>query len=246
MKLIELINKQLEVENKKYKSPIEPALKPSSMGYNCLRRLYYDFYRVVPDREFSGRELMIFKTGSNLHEMLQGLLGRAGALIMYFDQDKDYYELEFVVEDRGLCIKKGKVDGIIKCDGKLHILEIKTINSRKFKDLTRPLKEHTVQGEIYRYLFVKCLNEGKYKNMAELDGFTGVESVIYLYLCKDTGEMKEFEVAYDESVISEVIDKVATFLDFALNKVLPPKNKDECYFCTFKNKCSKDFNPVKE
>ena len=227
----------------KQKSSTTPALKPSSMGYECLRRLYYDFFKVKPDRTFTGKEQLIFKTGSALHDMLQKILADTGLLLKYKDE-KGNEEIEFTVSDEELHIKKGKIDGVLLIDNKLYLLEIKTINSRKFEKLTAPTKEHLHQGELYKYLFKKCLDSGKYKHIKELDGYTEITSMIYLYICKDNADMKEWEIPYTSDIIETILDKAAIFVtEHIMPGVLPAKNKAECTYCVFKSKCTKDFNP---
>src|SRR5690606_5860599 len=59
--------------------------KPSEFGNKCLRRIYYSYFRVEPDRKLKASALRIFQTGRALESMLIEWLKAIGEYIPYKD-----------------------------------------------------------------------------------------------------------------------------------------------------------------
>lgn len=67
-----------------------------------------------------------------------------------------------------------------------------------------------------------------------------IDTAILLYECKDTQDMKEFEVKMDESLIGEVLAKYEESNEYWRLGKIPPrecKNKSEGRFCNFVTAC---------
>ena len=85
----------------------------------------------------------------------------------------------------------GRADGIVKFQGKRHLLEIKTINSFQFPKVKyAPLSNHEYQASLYA-------------------SEAGIDSVIYLYICKDTSEISVHVKPPKKSHVKNANEKIA-------------------------------------
>lgn len=184
----------------------------SSLKDDCPRKLYYEISGVMPSNKKAptpAKLQMIFDIGTFIHVYIQDLCDRAGIL----------EASEVAVEDIKLKISS-RADGIIRLMEKRMLLEIKSINSRGFSALTKPLEHHIHQASFY----AKRL---------------GLQHVVILYYCKDTSEMKEFFFVPDEKSIKEAEDKIHDILKACKDEEVPErecsneytKQAIECVYC---------------
>lgn len=112
---------------------------PSQLG-KCLRALYYSRTGAQRDGVPEPRSQRIFDNGDGVHDRLQGYLLEAGVLLLD----------EIPVHDDEHNIH-GHTDGLgwLTKDVEAGVLEIKSINSRGFAELTKPKPEHVTQGLSY-------------------------------------------------------------------------------------------------
>lgn len=264
--LTNLINDFLLESNKanpNYKPT--PSFRPSSLGTICQRAIFYSFWRVTPDEELTAKNHITFQMGDAIHEIIGKWLRGAGVLIDYkkpdgtpnvnrFTGEPDY---EFPVHSEDLGIPKAKIDAILKIDGKLWIGEYKSINDGGFNGkkypsgfvlppLKSPKREHLRQAMMYPFLFEQCLQAGEFEHIKELEGFTEVEGVIFLYMNKNDGMLKEYKLKKDFTVFEDVVHDILDVKEHNEAKTLPPKNqKENCRFCNWASKCKKNYNPQK-
>lgn len=253
--LLKIIDKHLEkVANPPHYGG-KPRIKPSDLGSPCYRKIVYSTYRVAPDTKIKAKQKRIFDTGDAYHDMVKTWVKDAGLLIEYKDpktgeppinrwSKKPDTEFPIVVEELG--IKSGKIDAILKMNGKLWIGEFKSIKDEKFHELTGPQPDHNIQANTYVHLFEYCLARGDYKHIPELEGHTEVEGVIFLYINKNDSEPLEYVVEKDDAHLEQIIEKIARIQQYAKDKELPPKTEHYCYFCNWNKKCAKNFNPFLE
>ena len=184
IKIIEsYLSNQPAQERKTHKRGSATALSTcfhvSQLHHPCLRYLYFSYFG--EKQEFEPQTIRIFDNGHGVHERLQDYLQKAGVL----------KELEFPVSDKEYQIY-GRCDGVVQLNGKRGVLEIKSINTKRFAgDL--PKKEHVVQLMMYLHLL-------------------GLRGGVILYECKDTQELKEFYMALDKEVVEKTLEKVKTVL----------------------------------
>ena len=191
---------------------------PSTIGA-CQRMMFFDHYQATRDagkvnEDDLLRRYLIFETGTYIHVMFQNLCERAGFLI----------QRECAIVDRMRKIL-GHADGKLRIDGKVYVLEIKTINSKGFQMLhDSPKHEHKAQAHAY----MRSLN---------------VKHAIFIYYNKDQNSLREFVVDYDHSFYLEHvrrrIDGYFTAID---RKVIPPQEGTNprsfpCMFCPFTKVC---------
>jgi len=254
--LIPRINKSLEDSNKStYKAA--PSFTPSTLGSPCLRRIYYAYHRVEMDYPFDSKMLKIFGLGNSIHELMQGWLeacpdieyipyvGKNGNIPIHFYTKKE--DPEFPVKSAPLEIRKGKIDGILKIDEKFYILEMKSINNRGFLQLSGPKEDHSQQASLYFYLFSEGLARGDYDHVPGVARNTPVEGIIYLYMNKDTGDLKEYLVDKNsillERSMGTVANKIFAVQDYNAKNELPPMTEDWCKTCNYRDKCARSYKP---
>lgn len=231
----------------------KPRVKPSDLGSPCFRRILYSYLRVEPDIKMSVKQKRIFDTGDAFHDMMKEWVKATGVLIEYKDPKTgelpiNYWtkkpDSEFPIVVLELDINKGKIDAIVLIDGKLWIVEFKSIKDERFYELNGAKDEHKLQANTYVHLFEHCLNKGDYKHIKELDGFTEVEGVIYIYMNKNDSEPKEYVVEKSDEDFEKVVEKIAQLKKYVEKKELPPCTPHFCSFCPWKKKCDNNFNPL--
>ncbi len=148
----------------------EGYIHPSSAYGDCSRKYYYMFNGEPASyaREKNKPSLQrIFDVGHYWHLYTQLHLKHIGVIIR---EEVDVHD-----EDLGVT---GHADAEIKFRGQIGGLEIKSMNTFQFSKLKAPLDKHKFQANIY------C-------------GIMKWPFMVYLYINKDSGELKEFMVDFD-------------------------------------------------
>jgi len=194
---------------------------PSSLLEDCPRKLTYDLLKTPPSdityRGVTGGLQRIFDVGTWYHLYLQNILYKIGLL--------ENSEVPVVNKDRFI---NGKADGLFKFEvfGAKTVLEIKSMNSFMYsKAIFRPFKKHEAQASLYA---------------KEL----GATMVLYLYINKDTSEMKEFLMPLHEEMLGQQYTKIDKVVEHVKAKTLPPRTCadkvcDKALACPFRTLCFK-------
>lgn len=195
---------------------------PSQLLDGCPRQMTYDLLRVAPTDRITrpiGAELQrTFDVGTWYHLYIQMILYRVG----YLEQA----EVPVINTEKYL---NGKADGVIKEEvfGERVVLEIKSMNTWNFsKAIFKPFKKHEFQASLYA---------------REL----GIKKVLYLYINKDTSEIREFLMPINEEQLAIADKKMNAVIDHVKNKTLPPRCCSDIYCdcalaCPFATKCFKE------
>lgn len=195
---------------------------PSQLLDGCVRKMCFELNDVEPVDEFSrgisGALQRTFDVGTWYHLYTQALLYRLGLL--------EQAEVPVVNKEKRL---NGKADGKFHKEvfGENVILEIKTMNNWNYsKAVFRPFKKHEFQASLYA---------------REL----GATKVLYLYINKDTSEMKEFLMPLNEEQLAIADKKMDTALTHVSDGTLPPRRCldklcDDALQCPFASLCFKD------
>lgn len=191
---------------------------PSQIG-RCPRELWFDAFDAPSSEESATGEdmlksFLIFEIGTYAHVMFQNLCSRAGVLAR-----------------RELPVLDHKLRVIGHCDGKLRIdkaefaLEFKTINDRGFTGLNEPKKEHVWQVHIYMALL-------------------GLPAALVVYFNKNSSELKEFRVPFDQVLWEKTIKpRIAAHHAAVAARKMPPRIEDAaamrfpCAWCKFNRIC---------
>lgn len=192
---------------------------PSQLMDGCLRGMTFDLMGVAPSDSVKrpiGAELQrTFDVGTWYHTYMQSILYRIGLL--------EQAEVPVINKEKFL---NGKADGVFKVDvfGELVVLEIKTMNNWNFqRAVFRPFKKHEFQASLYA---------------REL----GAKKVLYLYINKDTSEIREFLMPINTEQLSLADDKMNEVISCVKEKRLPKRSckdkfSDAAIACPFATLC---------
>lgn len=178
----------------------EGVFHPSQLLQGCARQMAYDIMGTTPSdkvRRKTGAALQrTFDVGTWYHIYMQNLLYQLGLL--------EAAEVPVVNKERFL---NGKADGVFKKEvfGEKVVLEIKTMNTWNYgKAVFRPFKKHEFQASLYA---------------REL----GAKKVLYLYINKDTSEIKDFLMPINEEELAEADKKMNKVIDAVKGGSLPDR-----------------------
>ncbi len=231
-----------------YKPSTIKSFKPSTLSSPCLRKIYYSYNKVEEVSSFDAKFKRIMRLGDAFHDILKDTLRSAKVLIDYYGvEGPEKYttnsKKEFIITSEELEITKGKIDGVIKVGDKIWLGEFKSINLKGFSTLTGPKPEHLQQATLYLYVFNQMLSEGKYSHIKELNGYTKAEGIMFLYVCKDDTDMKQYNIPAYDRVFADLVNKIVEVRNHTEAKTLPPKTQDWCNSCPFAAKCKANFIP---
>ena len=141
---------------------------PSSLGSPCDRYLYNCYFGLVQEQVIDANTKRIFDCGDYLGYRYEKYFEKMGILVGT--------ELSVKSEDPPI---SGRLDFLIKHEvNKIAVVELKSINQRGFKALSKPKDDHYQQIQLYLNL-------------------TGHEHGIVLYECKDDQKVKAFATIKD-------------------------------------------------
>lgn len=194
---------------------------PSQLLDGCMRRMTYELLRTVPtDKKLKtyGPEIQrIFDVGTWYHIYIQAILYNIGWL--------EQAEVPVINKEKFL---NGKADGVFKVEifGEKVVLEIKTMNNWNFsKAIFKPFKKHEFQASLYA---------------REL----GAKKVLYLYINKDTSEIREFLEPTNEEQLAIADKKMGKVISHLDAETLPARSCsdkfcDNAMACPFTTLCFK-------
>ena len=180
----------------------------------CGRSLFFKFKK-APRRDIEAHILRLFDHGDHIHQLIMKPL-------------LSIRELHVVASEVNIPpqeIISGRADAIIS-DGKdLYVLDIKSMNSMIFDKLIEPKEENINQLQLYLHYFK-------------------VPKGLLLYVNKNTLQLKEFLVAYDERKSALLLNDLMEIKEKINANVIPKRiftyPKDwQCRYCQFKEICKK-------
>lgn len=195
---------------------------PSQLLDGCTRQMAYDLMKIAPTDMVTrpiGAELQrTFDVGTWYHIYMQCILYRIGWL--------EQAEVPVINKEKFL---NGKADGVFKKEvfGEKVVLEIKTMNNWNFtKAVFKPFKKHEFQASLYA---------------REL----GAKKVLYLYINKDTSEIREFLMPINEEQLAIADKKMGTIIEHIKEGTIPAKSCsdkfcDNALACPFATLCFKE------
>jgi len=253
-KLIKRMNLAIEKAYNYERKKTEPIFHPSVISSPCLRKIFYSYLQVPWDKPMDAKNARKMNSGDANHKMVKGWLRKVPDItiidyldpktgkipVNYFTKEEDP---EFKIVNMDIPIK-GKIDMVVIIDGKLYVVEIKSMKDERFQELDEEKPDHAQQAMIYAYVLELGLNDGTYAHIPQLQGFKEVAGVLYIYISKDTSEMKEYETEKLPKAFSRVLTKAEKVKEHVAEKTLPKKTEDWCNFCSYKKKCDKNYNPL--
>lgn len=195
---------------------------PSQLLDGCARQMVYNLSGCeYTDDIFKpvGAELQrTFDVGTWYHLYIQNILYSIGLL--------EQSEVPVVNREKYI---SGHADGVFKNSvfGEKVVLEIKTMNNWNFSKATfKPFKKHEFQASLYA---------------REL----GAKKVLYLYINKDTSEIREFLVPLNDEQLEIADKKMGSVIEHVKNGTLPnrtcpDKFCDNALMCPFASLCFRE------
>jgi CRISPR/Cas system-associated exonuclease Cas4 (RecB family) len=178
----------------------------------CPRSLFFKFKK-APREAMEAKILRMFDHGDYIHQLImKPLFGMREINVVASEVNIPPQELI-----------SGRADAILSNGKELYVLDIKSMNSMVFKNLAEPKEENIDQIQLYLHYF-KVLKG------------------ILLYVNKDTQELKEFEVAYDqkrsEALLQDLSD-IKTKIDSGTipDRISGYPEDWQCRYCQFKEIC---------
>lgn len=228
------------------REPKEDMFSPSSLN-KCSREIFYRVNAYKPEpktgtpEHLLGSWAAITDNGSDRHEHIQNTIAymyNSGMDIEWLDVGRYVYahpELKTeIVEKQGMETKlynplisaRFLCDGLVRIKDKLYIVEIKTMNSRKYAKAEQKgsmLDEHIEQATAYSIAL-------------------GVNDVLYIYENRDNSQIRVYERHILDLHKQALINKIYTIQTYKQNNQIPPKTEDisKCTYCEYKNRCAKD------
>lgn len=176
----------------------------------CQRAIWFSL-KGYPKKEPDARVTRVLEYGNHTHIRLLGALFSLGLV--------SAVEIEIPEND----LVHGRADAILSIKGEPYVLEIKSVNSSKFKK-GLPDSSHIKQLQLYLYFF-------------------GIKKGILLYENKDTQDLKEFVIDYDEKIVKEVFSEFNRLKELIEKDIIPEKPKEiedwQCDYCPYIEECEK-------
>lgn len=225
-----VINK-LKAESSKPKSK---TFAPSS--FRCERKCWFRLRGASTDTLETPDLVLNFcaELGTAIHLIVQQNLAEALGddwvdVEDYLTHCEPKYPYDYTLSHEGMECKieltnppvRFACDGIIRLNGKLYLLEIKTSEYASWKDLTDPKSIHMDQIKCYATLL-------------------GLSDVIVMYIDRQYGDIKVYEihVGIDES--KQILNKFKHIQDMVEYNLAParlPDNDYMCSNCEYRKKC---------
>lgn len=196
-------------------------LGASVVGVGCGTRVALDYRKASLDKP-DGRLIRLFNRGHMEEARLVAALTVAGIKCKTMSKHGGQISYEL----RGV---RGSVDGVARLqDGRLAVLEFKTMSQRPFDELCRTgniKDQHMTQ--------MQC-------GMAGL----GLEAALYVAVHKDTDRIAVLEVAADRSIAEEADSLAFEVVHGAIPDVEFQKGSLQCRYCPHKAICHDEGGPV--
>ena len=207
--LKELID-QFYLENQKNKEQTRFYITDAG---KCPRAVFFRF-KNAPREPMEARIMRIFEHGENIHRNIFNILYRLRLGVTT--------EIPIPSQE----IISGRADAILCVNNENYVLDIKSMNSMIFRNLTQPKEEDIYQIQLYLHYF-------------------NIKKGILLYIDKDQQEIKEFFVEYDEALCKSLLEKFYGLKDLIEQNKIPPRLSDysknwQCNYCQFKDTCKKE------
>jgi len=176
----------------------------------CPRAIWFALKK-YPKKDYDARILRIFEHGNHTHMRIVSVLFSLGLI--------NSVEVDLPEKD----LIHGRADAIISIKGEPYVIEIKSVNSVKFKK-DEPDKDHVKQLQLYLHFFK-------------------IKKGILLYENKDNQDIKEFVIEYDEKKALEILNSFEKIKEkLSKNEIpeIPPDLEDwRCEYCPYIKECEK-------
>lgn len=230
------LKRSIELTDKANSRKPSQTYKPSSM--NCIRNMYYQRTGAEVIDEPNAVLIGICETGTDRHKRVQDAISHMkdnGIDCEYIDVEKyiksrniayikvvskEDYETKLWCEKLQMSFM---CDGIIRYKSKYYIIEIKTESAYKWTDRKGVAEVHKNQATAYSMSI-------------------GIDDVIFIYISRDTCDMKTFIYTPTPEEKDELQSKIMMCEKYVHRQELPPKPIDitskTCQYCGYKELCN--------
>ncbi len=176
----------------------------------CPRTVFFKF-KNAPRAKMDARILRIFERGEYLHRNIFNILYRLRIGVTT--------EVSIPAQE----IISGRADAIISINNENYILDIKSMNSMIFRNLTAPKQENIYQIQLYLHYF-------------------NIKKGILFYIDKDKQDIKEFIINYNSQLVQSLLKDFEELKKKIDADVVPPVLPDypdnwQCSYCQFREIC---------
>ena len=177
----------------------------------CPRSIFFKF-KNAPREKMDARILRIYEKGEYLHRNIFNILYRLKLGITT--------EVQIPAQE----IISGRADAILSLNNENYVLDIKSMNSMVFRNLSEPKEENVYQLQLYLHYF-------------------NIKKGILLYIDKDQQNIKEFLVEYNPGLVESLLKDFQNLKTKIEKNIIPPRQSDypenwQCGYCQFKEVCS--------
>lgn len=181
-----------------------------SQAGKCPRQIFFKF-KNAPAEKMDARILRIYEKGEYLHRNIVSILIRLGIVVAS--------EINIPSQE----MISGRADVIVSLNGELYLVDIKSMNSMVFRNLTEPKEENVSQLQLYLHYFK-------------------IKKGILFYIDKDKQDIKEFIIDYNPTLAQSILDGFTSLKKKIENNIIPSRLPDypddwECKYCQFKEIC---------
>jgi len=178
----------------------------------CSRAVFFKF-KNAPRKEMEAHILRLFDHGDSIHKLIMKPLLST----------RDVHVVASEVNIAPQEIISGRADAIISDGKQLYVLDIKSMNSFVFKNLTEPKEENVSQLQLYLHYFK-------------------IPKGILLYVNKDNQQLKEFIVNYDKPQVEKLLNTLTCLKKQIDSNTIPSRlagypDDWQCNYCQFREIC---------
>ena len=178
----------------------------------CGRAVFFKF-KNAPRANMEPKVLRMFDHGDYIHQLIMKPLLSI--------RDINVVAAEINIPPQELI--SGRADAIISDGRNLYVLDIKSMNSMIFRNLAEPKEENIDQLQLYLHYFK-------------------IPKGILLYVNKDSQELKEFVVNYDEKRAKSLLADLSELKKKIDSDIVPERlfswpDDWQCQYCQFKEIC---------
>ena len=207
--LKEIIDK-FYLDKEKYKKE-QTSFYISEAG-KCPRQIFFKF-KNAPRKELEANFLRLFDHGESMHKLImKPLLSTRDIHVVASEVDIPPQE-----------IVRGRADAVLSDGKELYVLDIKSMNSMIFRNLSEPKEENVNQLQLYLHYFK-------------------IPKGILLYVDKDRLGLKEFLVNYNPAIADQLISGLTVLKKQIAANTIPARisvypSNWQCQYCQYLEVC---------
>lgn len=214
------------------------TVKPSGLG-GCVREQWFILQGVErdPGKLEDPTMVTIQQSGSDRHNRIQTACQLAAGYklpIIWLDPEQEVAKANSMGIHTSIKRRDGnellchntdyntnfKCDGIIVYRDIKMILEVKTEDTFKWQARVCIEPKHEYQGVLYSLCF-------------------GLDNIMFLYEDRNYTRRKAYHMQITDELRKSVRDRIYTVLEYHKKQECPPKEKDKCTYCSYKQECKK-------